>query len=52
MTDVPGHTLGIVPLLAEAGVRFLHLGVNTASPAARRARRSSAGARPAARRSS
>ena len=32
MTDVPGHTLGIVPLLAEAGVRFLHLGVNTASP--------------------
>lgn len=32
MTDVPGHTLGIVPLLAEAGVRFLHLGVTTASP--------------------
>lgn len=32
MTDVPGHTLGIVPLLAEAGIRFLHLGVNTASP--------------------
>jgi hypothetical protein len=32
MTDVPGHTRGIVPLLAEAGVRFLHLGVNTASP--------------------
>jgi hypothetical protein len=32
MTDVPGHTLGIVPLLAEAGVRFLHLGVNAASP--------------------
>lgn len=32
MTDVPGHTLGIVPLLAEAGVKFLHLGVNTASP--------------------
>lgn len=32
MTDVPGHTLGIVPLLAEAGVQFLHLGVNTASP--------------------
>ncbi len=31
MTDVPGHTLGIVPLLAEAGVRFLHLGVNAAS---------------------
>lgn len=32
MTDVPGHTLGMVPLLAEVGVRFLHLGVNTASP--------------------
>jgi len=32
MTDVPGHTLGLVPLLAEAGIRFLHLGVNTASP--------------------
>jgi hypothetical protein len=32
MTDVPGHTLGIVPLLTEAGVHFLHLGVNGASP--------------------
>jgi hypothetical protein len=32
MTDVPGHTLGMVPLLAQAGIRFLHLGVNTASP--------------------
>lgn len=31
MTDVPGHTRGIVPLLAEAGVRFLHIGVNAAS---------------------
>lgn len=31
MTDVPGHTRGIVPLLAEAGIRFLHIGVNTAS---------------------
>lgn len=30
MTDVPGHTLGIVPLLAEAGVQFLHIGVNPA----------------------
>jgi hypothetical protein len=30
MTDVPGHTRGIVPLLAEAGVRFLHIGVNAA----------------------
>jgi hypothetical protein len=32
MTDVPGHTRGIIPLLAEAGVRFLHLGVNACSP--------------------
>jgi hypothetical protein len=32
MTDVPGHTRGIVPLLAAAGVKFLHLGVNSASP--------------------
>lgn len=32
MTDVPGHTLGMVPLLAAAGIRYLHLGVNTASP--------------------
>jgi hypothetical protein len=31
MTDVPGHTRGLVPLLAEAGVRFLHIGVNGAS---------------------
>lgn len=33
MTDVPGHTRAIVPLLEEAGVRFLHIGVNPASPA-------------------
>jgi hypothetical protein len=31
MTDVPGHTIGIVPLLARAGLAFLHLGVNAAS---------------------
>lgn len=31
MTDVPGHTRAIVPLLARAGVQFLHLGVNGAS---------------------
>ncbi|MBC7809841.1 MAG: DUF5054 domain-containing protein, partial [Burkholderiales bacterium] len=31
MTDVPGHTIGIVPLLAEAGIEFLHIGVNPAS---------------------
>ncbi|WP_196258707.1 DUF5054 domain-containing protein [Pelagibacterium limicola] len=32
MTDVPGHTLGIVPLMAKAGIKFLHLGVNSACP--------------------
>lgn len=31
MTDVPGHTRGMLPLLAEAGVEFLHFGVNEAS---------------------
>jgi hypothetical protein len=32
MTDVPGHTRSMVPLLAEAGVTFLHIGVNPAWP--------------------
>jgi hypothetical protein len=32
MTDVPGHPRGIVPILAQADVKFLHLGVNAASP--------------------
>jgi hypothetical protein len=31
MTDVPGHTKAMVPLLAERGVRLLHIGVNPAS---------------------
>lgn len=31
MTDVPGHTIGLVPFLAKAGLEFLHLGVNAAS---------------------
>ena len=31
MTDVPGHTIGLVPFLARAGLEFLHLGVNDAS---------------------
>ncbi|MCA0453743.1 MAG: DUF5054 domain-containing protein [Chloroflexi bacterium] len=31
MTDVPGHTRGMIPLLAEAGIQFLHLGANQAS---------------------
>ncbi len=28
LTDVPGHTRGLVPLLAAAGVELLHIGVN------------------------
>ncbi len=31
MTDVPGHTRAMAPLLAEAGIRLLHIGVNPAS---------------------
>jgi len=31
MTDVPGHTVAIVPLLARRGIRYLHIGVNTSS---------------------
>lgn len=31
MTDVPGHTRAIIPLLASAGIRLLHIGVNAAS---------------------
>lgn len=31
MTDVPGHTRSIVPLLAKNGIKFLHIGVNPAS---------------------
>ena len=31
MTDVPGHTKAIIPLLAKSGIEFLHIGVNPAS---------------------
>ncbi|MGN0519633.1 MAG: DUF5054 domain-containing protein [Candidatus Fimenecus sp.] len=31
MTDVPGHTAAIVPLLAAHGIKLLHIGVNGAS---------------------
>lgn len=31
MTDVPGHTKTIVPLLAKRGIKLLHIGVNGAS---------------------
>lgn len=32
MTDVPGHTIGLVPALAAHGIRYLHIGVNSGSP--------------------
>ena len=31
MTDVPGHTIGLVPFLDAADIQYLHLGVNGAS---------------------
>lgn len=31
MTDVPGHTKGIIKLFANHGIRLLHIGVNGAS---------------------
>lgn len=31
MTDVPGHTIGLVPALARHGIKLLHIGVNGAS---------------------
>jgi hypothetical protein len=31
MTDVPGHTIGMVPYMAKYGLKYLHLGVNPAS---------------------
>ena len=31
MTDVPGHSRGVVPLLAKNGIELLHIGVNPAS---------------------
>ena len=32
MTDVPGHTIGMVPMMAERGIKLLHIGVNPATP--------------------
>lgn len=32
MTDVPGHTRSIVAPMSRAGIRFLHIGVNSACP--------------------
>lgn len=31
MTDVPGHTIGVVDEMYDAGLRFLHIGVNASS---------------------
>ena len=31
MTDVPGHTISMVPHLVKSGIKYLHLGVNPAS---------------------
>ncbi|WFB36859.1 DUF5054 domain-containing protein [Kiritimatiellota bacterium B12222] len=31
LTDVPGHTQAMIPYLAEAGIRLLHVGINPAS---------------------
>ncbi len=31
MTDVPGHTIALVPFLAKKGIKLLHIGVNSAS---------------------
>ncbi|HKL73516.1 MAG TPA: DUF5054 domain-containing protein [Clostridia bacterium] len=31
MTDVPGHTKAIIPILQEFGIKLLHIGVNGAS---------------------
>jgi hypothetical protein len=31
MTDVPGHTRAMIPLLAESGIQLLHIGVNPAA---------------------
>ena len=32
MSDVPGHTVGMIPLMQQYGVSFLHIGVNPATP--------------------
>lgn len=32
MTDVPGHTIGMIPYMKKAGINFMHIGVNPATP--------------------
>ncbi|MFW8053385.1 DUF5054 domain-containing protein [Vagococcus fluvialis] len=31
MTDIPGHTISMVPLMAQAGLKYFHIGVNASS---------------------
>ncbi|MGN0797340.1 MAG: DUF5054 domain-containing protein [Christensenellales bacterium] len=31
MTDVPGHTVALVPMLAKHGIKLLHIGINGAA---------------------
>lgn len=31
LSDVPGHTIAMVPALAKAGVKYMHIGINGAS---------------------
>ncbi|WP_314584389.1 DUF5054 domain-containing protein [Paenibacillus terrigena] len=31
MTDVPGHTIAMVPLLSKRGIQYIHIGVNDVS---------------------
>jgi hypothetical protein len=33
MTDVPGHTIAMVPIMAAAGLKYLHIGTNPGSRA-------------------
>lgn len=32
MTDVPGHTMGMIKHMADHGIEFMHIGVNRATP--------------------
>lgn len=32
MTDVPGHTIGMIPYMRKYGIEFMHIGVNEATP--------------------
>ncbi len=32
MTDIPGHTIAMLPHLKKAGIKFIHIGVNPATP--------------------